>query len=192
MKIGISSTGPSLNNQIDARFGRCDYFMIVDSETMAKQAIPNENVSATSGAGISAAQLMADKGVDIVLTGNVGPKAANVFDAAGIRVLTGMSGTVGGRSQTICRRRGCYPTGLIRPDASGSQCRCSRPGFWHGRRAWHGWRARYGRRASEWRQWKRPGHGARPLYGRGGAVCAADDSSGSESLQGRTIVGSKE
>ena len=95
MKIGISSTGPSLNDRIDARFGRSKYFIIVDSETMAHEAIPNENISATSGAGISAAQLMVNQGVDVVLTGNLGPKAANVFDASGTRVVTGVSGTVG-------------------------------------------------------------------------------------------------
>ena len=95
MKIAISSTGPSLNDQVDARFGRCDYFIIIDSETMAHEAIPNENVSATRGAGISAAQLLVNQRVDVVLTGNLGPKAAKVFDAGGIRVITGVSGIVG-------------------------------------------------------------------------------------------------
>jgi len=109
MIIAISSTGPSLNDQIDARFGRCEYFIIVDSETMAHESIPNENVSATSGAGISAAQLMVDKGVDIVLTGNVGPKAANVFDAGGIRVVTGMGGTVGDAAKQYADGRDVAP-----------------------------------------------------------------------------------
>jgi predicted Fe-Mo cluster-binding NifX family protein len=95
MKIAISSTGPSLNDRIDARFGRCDYFIIIDPATMAHEAVPNQNVSSTSGAGISSAQLMADKGVAVVLTGNLGPKAANVFDAAGIQIITGVTGTVG-------------------------------------------------------------------------------------------------
>ena len=94
MKIAISSTGSSLNDQIDARFGRCVYFIIIDPATMEHEVIPNQNVSSTSGAGISSAQLMAEKGVEVVLTGNLGPKAANVFDAAGIRVITGVNGTV--------------------------------------------------------------------------------------------------
>ena len=95
MKIAVSSTGLSLNDQIDARFGRCAYFVIVDPATMDFEAIPNQNVSSTSGAGISSAQLMVDKGVDIVLTGNLGPKAANVFDASNTKVVTNMSGPVG-------------------------------------------------------------------------------------------------
>jgi len=95
MKIAISSTGPSLNDRIDARFGRCVYFIIIDPATMEHEAIANQNVSSTSGAGISSAQLMVDKGVEVVLTGNLGPKAANVFDAAGLRIITGVSGTVG-------------------------------------------------------------------------------------------------
>lgn len=95
MKIAVSSTGPSLNDQIDARFGRCVYFIIVDPATMDFEAIPNQNVSSTSGAGISSAQLMVDKGADVVLTGNLGPKAANVFDASNTKVVTNMSGPVG-------------------------------------------------------------------------------------------------
>lgn len=95
MKIAISSTGPFLNDQIDARFGRCGYFIIIDSETMAHEAVPNENVSSTRGAGISAALLLVNQRVDVVLTGNLGPKAANVFDAVGIRFITGVSGIVG-------------------------------------------------------------------------------------------------
>ena len=94
MKVGISSAGPSLNDPIDARFGRCEYFIIVDPVTMQHEAIPNQSVSSTSGAGISSAQLLVDRDVDLVLTGNLGPKAANVFAAAGIPVITGMRGTV--------------------------------------------------------------------------------------------------
>ncbi len=95
MKIAVSSTGSSLNDQIDARFGRCAYFILIDSETMEYEAIPNQNVDSTSGAGVSAAQLVVDKGATVVLTGNLGPKAANVFDSTGIKMVPGASGQVG-------------------------------------------------------------------------------------------------
>ncbi len=95
MKIAISSTGPSLDDQIDPRFGRCAYFIIIDPETMEYETIPNQNVDATSGAGISAAQLVIDKGATVVLTGNLGPKAANVFNASKTKAVTNMTGLVG-------------------------------------------------------------------------------------------------
>ena len=132
MKIAISSTGPSLNDQIDARFGRCDYFIIMDSATMEHEAIPNQNVSSTTGAGISSAQLIADKGVEVVLTGNLGPKAANVFEAAGLRVITGVSGTVGDAARryadgadisgkTTIQTRAAMPPGALTPGAGMGQ-----------------------------------------------------------------------
>jgi len=94
MKIGISATGPSIDDGVDQRFGRCPYYIIVDNETNDVKSIENPNVSQPSGAGISSAQLMANEGVKVILTGNCGPKAYQVFDAAGIEVITGVSGSV--------------------------------------------------------------------------------------------------
>jgi len=94
MKICISSTANNLEAQLDPRFGRCLYLIIVDSETMHFEAIPNMAAGATGGAGIQAAQTIADKGVRVVITGNVGPKAFGALSAAGIEILTGASGTV--------------------------------------------------------------------------------------------------
>ena len=94
MKIAVTSTGPALNDSVDARFGRCAYFLIIDPETMEFEAISNPNLTLRSGAGIQSAQLMAEKGVTVVLTGNCGPNAFNVFGAAGIQVITGVNGQV--------------------------------------------------------------------------------------------------
>jgi len=93
MKICISSTTNNLEAQLDPRFGRCLYLIIVDSETMHFEAIPNMAAGATGGAGIQAAQTIADKGVRVVITGNVGPKAFGALSAAGIEILTGAYGT---------------------------------------------------------------------------------------------------
>ncbi len=94
MKIGVSATGPSIDDAVDQRFGRCPYYIIADTETNDIKSIENPNVSQPSGAGISSAQLMANEGVKVILTGNCGPKAYQVFDAAGIEVITGVSGSV--------------------------------------------------------------------------------------------------
>jgi predicted Fe-Mo cluster-binding NifX family protein len=94
MKICISAVSGSLDAQIDPRFGRCQYLVIVDSETMEFEAISNIAARAMGGAGIQAAQTVANKGAKIVITGNVGPNAYQVLSTAGIRIVTGASGTV--------------------------------------------------------------------------------------------------
>ena len=94
MKIGISATEASLDAEVDPRFGRCQYFIVVDPETMQFEAIENSSAMASGGAGISAAQMIASKGVQAVLTGNCGPNAYQVLSAAGIQVITGVSGRV--------------------------------------------------------------------------------------------------
>jgi predicted Fe-Mo cluster-binding NifX family protein len=94
MKIAISSTSNNLEGQLDPRFGRCEYLLIVDSENMQFEAILNAASYSGGGAGIQAAQLMANKGVKTVITGNVGPNAFKALSAAGIEIITGAVGTV--------------------------------------------------------------------------------------------------
>ena len=94
MKICVTAVSGSLEAQIDPRFGRCPYFVIVDSETMEFEAVPNTASSSMTGAGIQAAQTVASKGVRVVITGNVGPNAFQALSAAGIEVVTGAFGNV--------------------------------------------------------------------------------------------------
>jgi predicted Fe-Mo cluster-binding NifX family protein len=94
MKICVTATANSLDAQIDPRFGRGSYLVIVDSETMQFEAIPNMAAGASGGAGIQAAQTIANKNVKLLITGNVGPKAFQALSAAGIEVATGAFGTV--------------------------------------------------------------------------------------------------
>jgi len=94
MKIAITATGPSLDDQVEARFGRAPYYLFVDPETMEVEAVQNPNVAAGGGAGIQAAQLVSERGAQLVLTGNCGPNAFRVFGAAGIRIIVGVGGTV--------------------------------------------------------------------------------------------------
>ena len=92
-KIAVSSTGESLNSQVDPRFGRCAYFVIF-GEGDEIRAVSNSGQSAGNGAGILAAQQVIDIGVDTVVTGDVGPNAFRVLGASGVRVFVGASGTV--------------------------------------------------------------------------------------------------
>jgi len=94
MKICVSAVANSLDAQLDPRFGRCPYFAIVDSESMQFEAIPNVASGAMGGAGIQAAQVIAGKGVKLLITGNVGPNAFQALSAAGIKIVTGAFGTV--------------------------------------------------------------------------------------------------
>lgn len=94
MKIAVTSTGPTLDDAVEARFGRCAYFLIIDPDNLEFEPIPNPNIALGGGAGIQSAQLMANKDVSIVLTGNCGPNAFQTFGAAGIQVITGVSGQV--------------------------------------------------------------------------------------------------
>ena len=94
MKIAVTSRGKDLEAEIDPRFGRCQYFVIVDSETMEFESVENASAMAMGGAGPQAAQSISEKGAEAVITGNVGPNAYQALEAAGIKIMTGASGTV--------------------------------------------------------------------------------------------------
>lgn len=94
MKLAVTSTGPTLSSQLDPRFGRCTYFIIIDSDDLSFQSVPNPSAAATSGAGPRAAQLLVDQEVATVLTGECGPKASRALTAAGIDVITNCQGGI--------------------------------------------------------------------------------------------------
>ena len=94
MKICVTANASNLDSQIDPRFGRCSYLIIVDSQTMQFEAIPNMAAGATGGAGIQAVQTIAKKDVKLLITGNVGPNAFGALSAAGIEIVTGAFGFV--------------------------------------------------------------------------------------------------
>ncbi|MGQ9718516.1 MAG: NifB/NifX family molybdenum-iron cluster-binding protein [Nitrososphaerales archaeon] len=94
MKVAVSATDGSLDAQVDPRFGRCQYLVVVDTDAMAFEVIQNRSVGAMGGAGIQAAQMVVGKGVQAVITGKVGPNAYQVLSSAGIRVMVGAFGTV--------------------------------------------------------------------------------------------------
>jgi predicted Fe-Mo cluster-binding NifX family protein len=94
MRVAITATAPSLNAAIDPRFGRCACFLLVDTDSMRFESFDNTADARGCGAGIQAAQRMAQQGASAVITGNCGPNAYQTLTAAGIEVFTGCSGTV--------------------------------------------------------------------------------------------------
>ena len=94
MRLCISSTGENLDANVDPRFGRCRYFLIIDTDTMNFDLISNVSHMASGGAGIQAAQTVAKTGANVVITGNIGPNAFQTLQAAGIKVITGANGFV--------------------------------------------------------------------------------------------------
>ena len=96
MKVVVTSQGKDLDAMVDPRFGRCQYLLFVDTDTMACEPVVNPARQAGGGAGIQAGQLVADRGAQAVITGNVGPNASRVLIGSGITVYTGAAGTVRG------------------------------------------------------------------------------------------------
>jgi predicted Fe-Mo cluster-binding NifX family protein len=94
MKIAVAASGANLDAAADPRFGRCLWFVVVDSETMEFEAFENPAVQQGSGAGIAAAQLVANAGAQAVIAGNVGPNAHQALSAGGIKVYAFPGGTV--------------------------------------------------------------------------------------------------
>lgn len=93
MKVAVTSEGPTLQDMVDPRFGRAAGFVVVDTASMATTWLENGASQAMAhGAGLQAAQRMADAGVRAVLTGQVGPKAAQALAAVGIATVEGLQG----------------------------------------------------------------------------------------------------
>jgi len=95
MKLAITSSGKELDSNLDPRFGRAAYFIIVDPDTMAFEVVENsQNLNLSWGAGVQAGKTIADHHVDVLITGHCGPKAFKVLQQAGVKVLTGAGGRV--------------------------------------------------------------------------------------------------
>jgi predicted Fe-Mo cluster-binding NifX family protein len=94
MKVAVSSNGENLDAQVDPRFGRCQFFVVVNPDDMSFDVLNNESAAQGGGAGIQTAQFLASQGVAAVITGNCGPNAVQTLSAAGIELFGGQAGTV--------------------------------------------------------------------------------------------------
>ena len=86
MKVCVTAGASGLDAPMDPRFGRCPFFVIVDTDSMSENSIANTLVNSTSGAGIQAAQEIAKQGATALITGNIGPNAMQTLSAAKIDV----------------------------------------------------------------------------------------------------------
>ena len=92
MKICLSVSLPKIDSPIDPRFGRAPYFLITDEKGEKVEIIKNTGVEAMGGAGITAAQVVVSAGAQVVITGNLGPRAFDVLEASGVKMITGIFG----------------------------------------------------------------------------------------------------
>lgn len=89
MKIAITTSGPDINSNIDPRFGRCAYFLLIEGSSLESgdikwDALPNPAINARGGAGTQAAQYISDQNVQVVISGDFGPNAFSTLQSAGI------------------------------------------------------------------------------------------------------------
>jgi predicted Fe-Mo cluster-binding NifX family protein len=117
MRIAVSAAGSSIEDLVDPRFGRCACFLIIDTDTLDFEVIENSGKNLSGGAGIEAAQRVADRGVTHVLTGRCGPNAEKVLSAAGISIVDGCAGTV---REAVERFRPGSGSPAKRPTAGGT------------------------------------------------------------------------
>ncbi len=95
MKVAVPAQDGSLEAKIDPRFGRAKCFIIVDPETWEFKVVDNkQNMQSPAGAGIQAAQIVANNDADVVVASDCGPNAFRTLKAADIEVFVGLSGTV--------------------------------------------------------------------------------------------------
>jgi predicted Fe-Mo cluster-binding NifX family protein len=94
MRIVVTANGDHLDAPVSPVFGRCPKYVFVDTETLALEAIENPALSSSAGAGIQAAQFVVERGARAVLTGNIGPNAADVLQGADVPVYQVFEGTV--------------------------------------------------------------------------------------------------
>jgi predicted Fe-Mo cluster-binding NifX family protein len=95
MKIAVTSKGTDLDSQVDPRFGRAAYILVVDSKGFDFEVLDNkENANALKGAGIQAASMISNSGAEVLLTGFCGPNAFKTLEAAKIGVANDASGSV--------------------------------------------------------------------------------------------------
>lgn len=92
MKIAIAMDQKQINAEIGQSFGRCSTFLIYDTDKKVKKYIDNTAKDASGGAGIKASQLLVDEKIDMLIALRLGQNAADVLNAAKIKILKGIDG----------------------------------------------------------------------------------------------------
>jgi len=105
MKVAISAVQPKFEGELERRFGRCAYFVLVDAETREWESLSNPAVEARGGAGTQAAQFLADQGVQTVISGDFGPNAYAALETAGISMYKAQGGRVNEALEALLAER---------------------------------------------------------------------------------------
>jgi len=103
MKIAVASKGKTISLRVDDRFGRCPYFLVLDTQSMTTEAIENPGQSEKNAAGIRACQMLIAEDIDAVVVKNIGHNALVTLTGAGIDVYTVVSGTVSAAIEKVKR-----------------------------------------------------------------------------------------
>ena len=83
MKIVISATGRDVESNIDATFGRCSFFLVLDTKTKDVKVLMNTTKDIPDKIGVTAGEIVANQGIDAVITTDIGPKAFEAFGKYG-------------------------------------------------------------------------------------------------------------
>lgn len=97
MKIAVSTDGQNLGSRVSPVFGRCPYFVMVetdDHDIVDSEVVENTAINQSSGAGTAAAQLVGDEGVEALISGAVGPRAFSALKKWNITIYRGEPGSV--------------------------------------------------------------------------------------------------
>ena len=105
MKVGISATGSDLSARVDDRFGRCPWFLVVDTDSLEFDALENRHAEEEMGAGVAAAKDLIDERIDAAISGQVGPKAYEVLKALNVDIFL-VSGSITVRDALERLKRG--------------------------------------------------------------------------------------
>ena len=86
MKIVISATGRDTESDIDTTFHRCPFFLVFDTKTNLLRTLENTTRDRPSEIGATVGQIVANEGIDTVITSNIGPRAFEIFEGYGIKI----------------------------------------------------------------------------------------------------------
>ncbi len=93
MIVAISSPDGKFDTPFSSRFGRCEAFIFIDTESRDWESKPNPAAAARGGAGAQVVQFLSNNGIEATITGRYGPTAFSALEAAGIQAFVAGSGT---------------------------------------------------------------------------------------------------
>ena len=86
MKVVISATGKDIESEIDTTFHRCPFFLVIDTKNNSLKTLENTSRDRPSEIGATVGQIVANEGIDTVITTNIGPRAFGIFEQYGIKI----------------------------------------------------------------------------------------------------------